>query len=218
MGTWGPGNFEDDTALDWLHDVQRPLIETIETNLRDQDERNDHLIMAAVEVLAVICEQLNAVPPEPEQVVNWRDSYLKAWDGYIDNLSPKGDYKQERRAVIVKTFDRVLVVAKKWHAIPLRVECDEAIPPAERVRLEEQLHAALIVGDVGEITGGKTFEVPGENGELTIITGVVFSRDAARPVLRRSLQALNVRSATWICFGEPADEYDEVWVDLDKFG
>jgi hypothetical protein len=216
MGTWGASNFQDDHALDWLaRAVTEPLVATIESGLRGQDEANDHVITAAAEVLAVVCENLNTYPPEPSRIAGWRDSYLRAWDSYIDGLDPKPEYKEVRRTVIVETFNRLLKVAKRWHAVALRVEFDEAIPPAERVRLQEQLHAALAVVEVGEVTGGVTLDVPGENGELTAITGAAFSRDAAVAALRRILQELNVRSAMWISLGDPVDESAEVWVELD---
>jgi hypothetical protein len=78
------------------------------------DESNGQTIMAAVEVLAVLCEQLHATPPAPSQVAAWRDDYLRAWESYIDALRPKAGYKEERRAVIIKTFDRLLAAAQKW--------------------------------------------------------------------------------------------------------
>jgi hypothetical protein len=211
MGTWGAGNFQNDSALDWLGGEVKRLIAFLESNLRGQDEANDHDITAAAEVLAVLFENLNAYPPEPTRIAGWRDSYLRAWDSYIDSLGPEPSYKEDRRAVIVETFARLLKVAKKWHAVPLRVEFDDAIPPADRARLQEQLHAALALGDVGEVTGSETLKVPGENGELTAITGAAFDRDAAISVLRRILRELNVRSATWINLGNPIDCSAEVW-------
>jgi GNAT superfamily N-acetyltransferase len=116
MGTWGPGNFQDDRARDWLwQSAQIPLVKTIESELKCQDEGNDHVIMAAVEVLTLLCEQLNAIPPEPEEVTKWRVSYVRAWKCYIDNLDPEQDYKKQRLEVINATFDRLLTRSRKWH-------------------------------------------------------------------------------------------------------
>jgi hypothetical protein len=216
MGTWGAENFANDNALDWLRSaIERPLIETIEMNLRDQNEVNDQVIMAAVEVLAVLSEQLRAVPPEPEKIIGWRDSYLRAWDSYIDSLSPKDDYKRERREVIVTTFGRLLAAANAWHAVPLRIDFEEDLSDQEREQLRHQLHAALVAVGAGELTGGETFAQPDENDILTIVTGRAFVRDAACDILRRALRSFNVDSARWICFGEPIDEFAEVWVTPD---
>jgi hypothetical protein len=116
MGTWGAGNFQDDNALDWLwSEVQQPLLRKIESAVAGHDESNGHTIMAAVEVLTVLCEQLQANPPKPPEVAAWRDAYLAAWEGYIDALGCKPKFKKERRAVIVNTFDRLLATSRKRH-------------------------------------------------------------------------------------------------------
>ena len=57
---------------------------------------------------------------------------MRAWDGYIDSLSPKRDYKRKRREVIVTTFNRLLTAAKKRHAVPLRIDFSEALSDQER--------------------------------------------------------------------------------------
>ena len=116
MGTWGAGNFQNDQSLDWLwSDVQKPLIEKLNSETAKHDESSGEEIMAAVEVLAVLCEQLNADPPKPLEVTAWRDAYLRAWESYIDASDPKPGYKEERRAVIVNTFERLLKTARKGH-------------------------------------------------------------------------------------------------------
>jgi hypothetical protein len=35
MGTWGAGNFEDDTALDYLGDFAKAIIKEIERGMSD---------------------------------------------------------------------------------------------------------------------------------------------------------------------------------------
>lgn len=114
MGTWGAGNFADDSSLDWLYtDVQKPLMDTIERELHDHDEGNGTVIIAAVEVLALICEHTPAMPPKPEDVARWRQAYLKTWNGYIDGLDPKAGYKETRLQAIEATFDRLATVARQ---------------------------------------------------------------------------------------------------------
>ncbi|WP_430332977.1 hypothetical protein [Rhodococcus sp. ACT016] len=44
-------------------------------------------------------------------LIDWRDRYLRVWDGYIDELEPNDDYKIDRRAVLVGTFERAIAVA-----------------------------------------------------------------------------------------------------------
>lgn len=211
---WGAGNFEDDSVLYWLgDDVVRPLCETIESGLQRQHEQNDYVIVAAVEVLAVLCEQIRAEPPEPERVASWRESYLRAWDGYSDALHPRGDYKSERRAVIVATFDRLHLAAKRGHGVPLRVEFDAPMPDQEREQLRHELHTALVAADAGELTGGETFAQPDEGDIRTVITGCAFGRDAAISVLRRLVRALDLRSAVWITLNDPPDLSADPWFE-----
>lgn len=112
MGTWGAGNFHEDSALDWLGlEVQGPLVATIERELRDHDEANGALIMAAVEVLAMICENTPVLPPDPRKVEDWRRRYMATWGKYIDELDPKPGFKEERLRVIDATFNRLATVA-----------------------------------------------------------------------------------------------------------
>jgi hypothetical protein len=116
MGAWGAGNFQDDTALDWLSlSIQKPLVEDIESMLGSHDEGSGPAIIAAVEVLAVFCEAVPAVPPEPEVVTAWHYSYVEGWESYIDDLEPGPEYKAQKLQIINATFQRLLAVARKWH-------------------------------------------------------------------------------------------------------
>lgn len=69
--------------------------------------------MAAVDVLALLCEHTPLVPPSPDEVAKWRQVYLDAWNGYIDELDPEPGFKEERFQVIEATFSRLAVIAQK---------------------------------------------------------------------------------------------------------
>jgi len=117
MGAWGAGNFQDDTALDWLRlSVRQPIVEEIQSWLKKHDEGNGPAIIAAVEVLALLCERLPAEPPRPEEVTAWQRSYLRGWNRYIDGLEPTPEYKAKKLEVIKTTFEKLLALSKKWHA------------------------------------------------------------------------------------------------------
>ena len=112
MGTWGAGNFDNDSAGDWLVEtVFDPIVATINECLHDHDEANGPFIMAAVETLAVVCEHLPVMPPEPTVVEKWRDTFLKSWEGYMEDLQPEPGRKEARKRVIEATFDRLLRIA-----------------------------------------------------------------------------------------------------------
>ena len=78
MGTWAEGNFDNDSARDWLAEtISDPLMATINECLPDHDEGNGDYIMAAVETLAVVCERLPVTRPERD-LVQKRHEYAEA--------------------------------------------------------------------------------------------------------------------------------------------
>jgi hypothetical protein len=120
MGTWEAGNFDNDEALDYVAEIQAPLLHQLEhiiadPHLAEPDEPTSARVMAAAEILAILCEQCNAVPPKPDIVTQCQEAYLPVWDGYIDRLEPDPEYKLERRKVIQATFERLLNLARQWH-------------------------------------------------------------------------------------------------------
>ena len=126
MGTWGSGNFDDDTAADYLLDLCGALVTGIEETVKNEtlmepDEPSSALMMCNVEILATLAENIRSsddsplsnalfpnIAPDPETVSNWKAAYLRVWDGYIDELEPKPGYKEKRRRVIETTFDRLI--------------------------------------------------------------------------------------------------------------
>lgn len=125
MGTWGPGNFENDCAADRLGRICGSLLREVAEAMQDPlalepDELYGDLVPAYLEVIACLSEHLGrcgpgaregflypcALPP-PETVAAWRRQYLAIWDACIDGLAPRPDYKQQWREVVVATFDRL---------------------------------------------------------------------------------------------------------------
>jgi hypothetical protein len=132
MGTWGAGNFDNDTAMDHLYEVAQPLVEQIERFLADPtlmdhnppdgDTLGD-VAMANIELLCRIAGSTRdpayairgGMLPPPETVEEWKSRFLAAWDVCIDGYSPRGGYKEQRRAVIVATFDQLLELSRIHH-------------------------------------------------------------------------------------------------------
>lgn len=111
MGTWGPGNFQNDGALDYLSEIVGQLVRNITDAFKgtkaDPDELGDSVLMPSVAILAVLCEHCNAHLPQKDRIREWKRKYLQNWDSHIDELDPKPDYKLRRREVISATFDRL---------------------------------------------------------------------------------------------------------------
>ena len=117
MGTWGSGTFESDGARDFLDDLQRGLIERIETVLADSvaielDEQGEDVFMPAVEILTRLFESYGGVIPQTSVVYRWRDTYLRVFDAYILKLAGS-EYAQRRRKIIEETFQRLEKLANE---------------------------------------------------------------------------------------------------------
>jgi len=92
MGAWGAGNFENDTAMDWVYDLQKSkrlkLLKTTISNVLKADQYIEGYIgsegLAAAEVVAA----LNGSPAEklPPKVVDWvKSQKRKPNEKLIDN-------------------------------------------------------------------------------------------------------------------------------------
>src|SRR5215469_8296565 len=108
MGTFAEHNFGNDGAMEYLALLTAKLMATITEIMADPermelDEDGESMVMPSVEVLALLCERYNAVPPKPKTVRQWSQKYLEMYDQTIDRLKPRGDFKTARRKVIDHT-------------------------------------------------------------------------------------------------------------------
>ena len=113
MGTWAEGNFDNDGALDYLGDIINQFTTNIEDLFKSGtsaglDECGESELMPSVEIISILCEKCNGVPPKEKVLERWKKKYLEIYDSQIDGLSPKADYKQKRRKVIEETFNKLL--------------------------------------------------------------------------------------------------------------
>jgi hypothetical protein len=122
MGTWGNGNFEQDGALDFVfREVQQPLLQKVRSVvekpvLAEADQPDSGPIVAAVEILAMLSEHVNAAPPQPDEVALWMATYLEAWDRTAADVFFRQEDVIERRSVIAATFDRLARLAVSFHS------------------------------------------------------------------------------------------------------
>jgi hypothetical protein len=113
MGTWGAGNFDSDAALDFIGEQIRRYIAIInevfavEYRFRLDEDAEGELI-PSVEILIFLCEHCGGILPSGLDVAAWKQRYLAMYDAQISGLAPVGGYKEERRALIESTFDRLL--------------------------------------------------------------------------------------------------------------
>lgn len=121
MGVWGRGNFDGDTAADHLGEVMQRLIDEVEAAMAgdpvelEPDEYWGAAVPCNLELLTMIARQghVGTVLPSPEVAAVWKETYLRVWDATIDDLGPKEGFKEDRRAVLVATFDEFTEEAAK---------------------------------------------------------------------------------------------------------
>jgi hypothetical protein len=118
MGVWGAGNFANDAALDYTHELVDELAEQVEETIASEhgmepDEPSSARMMASIELMWVVGWHVGISMMEAATVEWWKDEYLAVWDRYIDGLQPKPGFKEERRKVIVETFDRLIELCRE---------------------------------------------------------------------------------------------------------
>jgi hypothetical protein len=123
MGTWGPGNFDDDLARDYLADVIARFERFIERilagdipeeamGLETVLDAGEHCLLPTVEIICALHETLGSdYLPDPQTVARWADTYPRLIEPLIKQADPVG-YEgwcvNERRPVVAATFKRLL--------------------------------------------------------------------------------------------------------------
>lgn len=114
MGTWGPGNFDNDAAADFIDEELDRHVRAIEAIFADSerfllDGDAEGELMPRIAILALLCEHSAGVLDTTGDAISaWKARYLEMYDDQIDDLEPRGDYKLQRRAVIAETFDTLI--------------------------------------------------------------------------------------------------------------
>jgi len=107
MGRWGPGNMDEDCALDVLCEFCAGLVKQTISLAGSQlaaeyDEVQHAQLFVNFEILFLLHEKdMLSGLPEPEELETVRDLFLKRYDKYSEQ-----DPYPERRQVIVETFAR----------------------------------------------------------------------------------------------------------------
>ncbi|WP_327696847.1 DUF4259 domain-containing protein [Streptomyces sp. NBC_00459] len=121
MGDWGTGNFENDTAADHLSILTDRLITEVTDAMAgdpveiEPDEYWGVAVPANLELLSLLARQgyVGASLPEAEVVEGWKTTYMAVWESSIDGLAPSSGYKDERRTVLIRTFDELAELRRK---------------------------------------------------------------------------------------------------------
>lgn len=124
MGTWGAGTFQNDAALDFINTEIDRHVGAIEKIFSDEsryslDQDAEGELMPRIEILLALCDHCHGVLHEDMDIAAWKARYLAMYDEQIDGMEPGDDLKQQRRTVIVDTFDRLIEQHKAhWRRTP----------------------------------------------------------------------------------------------------
>jgi hypothetical protein len=109
MATFAEHNFGNDGAMEYLAMLAAKLVATITEIMADPerlapDEDGESMLMPSVEILALLCERYDAIPPKAATVRQWCQKYLNTYDRGIDKMTGDAHFKTARRKVIEQTF------------------------------------------------------------------------------------------------------------------
>lgn len=123
MGTWGTGNFEDDTSADFLSEYTYDLIKEIEEIIKQKeeiepDEYEGIILPCKIEILTMITEKnfVGCSCPTIEKVDFWLTKYLSVYDEYYTLYTDNINFIKQRREVIKNTFSKYKVAIQVYNS------------------------------------------------------------------------------------------------------
>jgi hypothetical protein len=121
MGAWGPGNFENDAARDWLAGLEEPdqLRETLSqvANAAPDDYLRTNPSCAALAAAEVVAAGLGQASPElPEEVFKWLADHPDVVDSDLVSLARRAIERVESGSKLQELFDED-GPDDDWHAV-----------------------------------------------------------------------------------------------------
>jgi hypothetical protein len=123
MGTWGPGNLDNDSGgdflgnyIDSLGQIIDGLVSSKENTLKVFHDNYDEVhIMVLIEIIIALCEKFETCFIfQQNDVERWRDIYLEAFDEYALDAR-YGSFADERRPVIEETFEKMRQIVIEYN-------------------------------------------------------------------------------------------------------
>lgn len=123
MSTWGAGNFESNASIE----TAQRLIDRMTAGVQQafdvegllwlHVDRDDWLVQQ-VELIRLLCEHCDLTPPQPPRVEDWKNRFLAVYDDQLPGFGSGSPYRDDRRAVVVETFDALVTVSRRqWEVL-----------------------------------------------------------------------------------------------------
>jgi hypothetical protein len=122
MGIWGYGNFERDDSLNVLGDLFEHIIQDIRETFSADSEKSlyddfgESHIVANIDILITLFQHYRSYPSmNLEEIAKWKQDYLSTYDRTIHEYSDSIEYINQRRQVIIDTFDQLYrIIRDEW--------------------------------------------------------------------------------------------------------
>lgn len=124
MSTWGIGNFENDSAADFLDRLVDQMYAVVSDAMSSDNvekpgfltRHGENKIMPAIAIVLGLYDQfeIGLAIFEKDNLQEWKDRYLAAYDREIHNLfNPDDNFITQRRQVIESTFNRLIALVEE---------------------------------------------------------------------------------------------------------
>lgn len=119
MGTWGSGNFENDTAGDFflslIDKMTGDIRERIDTPPESAGNRGwSDIVPCLVEIITVLGRQdFHCLCLDPEEIKKWKRIFMQRWAETVADTFFEEDHRREREQILGDTFDKLIALAEK---------------------------------------------------------------------------------------------------------
>jgi predicted ABC-type exoprotein transport system permease subunit len=123
MGTWGPGNMENDDAGAFLDALIESLTQTImaylDLELMSKQGYWERYavgkLLPAMDIVITLCKHYDAAFQVEEEIVkDWKERFLKFFDQLTNVYSE--DHSKKRREIIIETLEKLHTLSVEFNA------------------------------------------------------------------------------------------------------
>src|SRR5262245_28644944 len=110
MSSWGPANFEDDDALDYVVGLMQKIVSELDRVTGKRRLPGDEVLsrcMPRLAVLGLLVKGAHTAGPPREQLSRWQSAFLAGFDRDAGAVYDDPADARRRRRVIERTFQQL---------------------------------------------------------------------------------------------------------------